>query len=209
MRFHNRIDAAHQLIPLLEKFKQEACVVLAVPRGGVPIGYEIAAHFRFPLDILLAKKIGHPASSELAIGAVSLEDAVIDDRHGITDSYIQGEIMKIRQRLMERQKKFLGDRQPVSLKGKTVIITDDGIATGHTLLAAIKLIRTQQPKKIVIAVPVAPIRAAQKIQTVVDDFICLHTPYDFFGVGQFYHDFSQVSDEEVISLLALALPLGS
>ena len=201
MRFIDRQDAALQLIPLLANYANEACVVLAVPRGGVPIGHTIARQYNFPMEFLLTKKIGHPASKELAIGAVSLEDEVIDLRHHIPESYIGNEIKKIRTSLLARYKKFMGDRKPLDLQNKTVIIVDDGIATGNTIVAAIKLIRAKGPKKIVIAVPVAPLRTARKLETEVDDFICLHATDDFYGVGQFYADFSQVSDEEVIALM--------
>jgi predicted phosphoribosyltransferase len=190
-----------KLIPLLAKYKNEEGVVLAVPRGGVPIGYYIAMEYNFPLEILLTKKIGHPGSSELAIGAVSLENEVIDDRHNISDAYIEEQVQIIRKSLQERYKKFMGDRKPMDLENKIVIIVDDGIATGNTILAAIKMIRAKHPKKIVVAVPVAPPRTAIVIEKEVDDFVCVSIPEEFFGVGQFYHDFSQVTDREVIELL--------
>jgi predicted phosphoribosyltransferase len=201
MIFKDRYDAALNLIPLLEKYRKETGVVLAVPRGGVPIGYHIARAFHFPLELLLTKKIGHPASKELAIGAVSLVSEVIDDRHHVPEEYIEHEIKKIRESLRERYKKFVGDREPEDLQGKTVIIVDDGIATGNTIMASIKMIRTKHPKKIVIAVPVAPAETAARLRAVVDDFVCCHTPKHFFGVGQFYEDFSEVSDQEVIDLM--------
>lgn len=201
MIFHDRYEAAMKLIPLLAKYKNEEGVVLAVPRGGVPIGYYIAMEYNFPLEILLTKKIGHPGSSELAIGAVSLENEVIDDRHNISDAYIEEQVQIIRKSLQERYKKFMGDRKPMDLENKIVIIVDDGIATGNTILAAIKMIRAKHPKKIVVAVPVAPPRTARVIEKEVDDFVCVSIPEEFFGVGQFYHDFSQVTDREVIELL--------
>lgn len=201
MIFLDRYDAAMKMIPLLAKYKNEKGVVLAVPRGGVPIGYYIAMEYGFPLELLLTKKIGHPASSELAIGAVSMENEVIDDRHNIPDEYIESEIKKIRKSLQERYKKFMGDRTPVDLENKTVIMVDDGIATGNTILASIKMIRAKKPKKIVVAVPVAPYRTAERIRQEVDDFICVQTPENFYGVGQFYHDFTQVTDQEVIEFM--------
>jgi putative phosphoribosyl transferase len=201
MIFADRHDAAQQLIPLMSKYKNDAGVVMAVPRGGVPIAYLISKAYQFPLELLLTKKIGHPSNPELAIGAVSLENEVIDDRFDIADEYIERQIIKIRQSLKERYQKFMGDRQPIDLKGKTVIIVDDGIATGNTILASIKMIRAKHPQKIVVAVPVAPARTAEKIRDLVDDFICVHTPEEFYGVGQFYADFSQVTDAEVIEYL--------
>lgn len=201
MLFRNRYDAALKLIPYLEKYKNERGVVFAIPRGGVPIGYYIAKNYNLPLELLLTKKIGHPLNEEVAIGAVSLEDYIIDERQDIPESYIENEIKRIREALKERYKKFMGDRKPVHMEGKIVIIIDDGIATGNTILSAIRMIRQKHPKKIVVAVPVSPRETAEKIKKHVDDFICLHIADDFFGVGQYYLDFSEVSDDEVIQLL--------
>lgn len=201
MIFKDRHDAAMKMIPLLSPYKGDDGVVLAVPRGGVPIGYEIAMAYHFPLALLLTKKIGFPGNPELAIGAVSLEDEVIDDRFDISSEYLEAEIKKIRAALKERQKKFMGDRQPVDLKDKTVIIVDDGIATGNTMMVSIQMIRAKHPRKVVVAVPVAPDRTAAKISGLVDNFICVHLPDEFYGVGQFYDDFTQVSDEEVLKLM--------
>src|SRR3989344_6802382 len=201
MLFQNRHDAALQLLPHLEKYKNERAVVLAVPRGGVPIGYYIAKNYHLPLELLLTKKIGHPLHEEFAIGAVSLQDYIIDERIKVSPSYIENEIINIRNSLKERYKKFMGNRTPIDVKERTVIIMDDGVATGHTLLAAIKMIQKHQPKKIIVAVPVAPLETAKKIAKEVDDFICLHVLENFIGVGLYYSDFSQVSDEEVILML--------
>lgn len=209
MRFRDRYAAALQLIPLLEKYKNEQGVVLAVPRGGVPLGYYIAKNYNFPMELLLTKKIGHPASAELAIGAVSMEDYILDKRHQVPQAYIDNEIKKIRESLKEKYVKFMGhDHQPLEVENKTVIIVDDGIATGNTMLAAIKMMRKKKPKKIIVAVPVAPPETAKRIRQEADEFICLYTPEDFFGVGQFYIDFSEVSDEEVIRLLKEANLIG-
>lgn len=190
-----------KLAPLLEKYKNEEGVILAVPRGGVPIGYYLAMHFDFPLDLLMTKKIGHPANEEFAIGAVGLEDSVVDKFYNVPDYYIEHEINRIRRSLVERYKKFMGDREPVNIKNKIVIVIDDGIATGKTILATLKLLRSQHPKKLVVAVPVASEEAANLIKKEVDDFVCLHIPEPFGGVGRFYNDFSETTDEEVIALL--------
>lgn len=198
MQYIDRHDASLKLIPLLEKFKKDKSVVLAIPRGGVPIGYYIARTFHFPLDLLLAKKIGYPSNKELAIGAVSLEDEIIDHYPYISRDYIEDQIFEIRESLKHRYKKFVGNRSPIDLKNKTVIIVDDGIATGNTLMAAIKMIRRKQPKKIVIAVPVSPTDAAKKIKAEADEFICPMITSDFVGVGSYYLDFTQVTDDEVI-----------
>lgn len=198
MYFKNRYDAAMRLIPLLQKYKNDRGVVMAVPRGGVALGYFIAKHYNFPMELILTKKIGHPFNSEFAIGAVGLDAEIINEREDVPEAYLKKEIKRIRESLRERQKKFMGNLKPLDLKGKTVIIVDDGIATGNTILASIEMMRHKEPKKIVVAVPVAPPSTAKKIKARADDFICLHTPIDFFGVGQFYDDFSEVSDEEVV-----------
>jgi predicted phosphoribosyltransferase len=201
MIYTDRNDASLKLISLLEKFKNDKCVILAVPRGGVPIGYYIARNFNFPMDLLLTKKIGHPLNKEFAIGAVSLENEIIDDYPYISREYIDDQILEIRESLKNRYENFVGDRTPVNVKNKTVIIVDDGIATGNTLLAAIKMIRGKSPKKIVVAVPVAPTDSAQKISDNVDELICPLITDDFRGVGSFYLNFSQVSDEEVVQFM--------
>lgn len=201
MLYNNRQDAAEKLIPLLKEYIDTESVVLAVPRGGVPIGYAIARHYNLPLDLLLIKKIGHPSNPELAIGAVSLEDEILDDYFSISNEYTNKEIKEIRENLKLRFKKFMGNRSSVDLKNKTVLIVDDGIATGNTLLSAIQLVRRKSPKKIIIAVPVAPYDTAVKIRSKVETFICPNIPVNFRGVGEFYYDFSQVSDEEVIHLI--------
>ena len=199
--YTDRQEASLKLIPLLEKFKNDNCVILAVPRGGVPIGYYIARKFNFPMDLLLTKKIGHPLNKEVAIGAVSLENEIVDDYPYISREYIDDQILEIRESLKNRYEKFVGDRTPVNVKNKTVIIVDDGIATGNTLLAAIKMIRGKSPKKIIVAVPVAPTDSAQKISDNVDELICPLITDDFRGVGSFYLNFSQVSDEEVVQFM--------
>ncbi len=201
MYFSDRYDAARQLAPLLEKYKKEKGVILAVPRGGVPIGYYLAKYLDFPLDLLMTKKLGHPGNEEFAIGAVSLEGSIIEETTGVPELYIREETRRIREQLKERYIKFMGNKEPVDIKGKIIIVVDDGVATGRTILSTIKILRNKEPRKIVVAVPVASEEAADRIKEVVDDFICLHTPYPFYGVGRFYADFTQVEDEDVLLLL--------
>ncbi len=201
MYFNDRYDAAMQLAPLLEKYKNEKGVILAVPRGGVPIGYYLAKYLDFPLDLLMTKKLGHPGNEEFAIGAVSLEGSIIEETTGVPELYIREETRRIREQLKERYIKFMGNKEPVDIKGKIIIVVDDGVATGRTILSTIKILRNKEPRKIVVAVPVASEEAADRIKEVVDDFICLHTPYPFYGVGRFYADFTQVEDEDVLLLL--------
>jgi predicted phosphoribosyltransferase len=199
--FIDRHDAALQLAKKLEKYKDERGVVLAVPRGGVPIGYVIGKKLHFDLDLLMSKKLGHPYNEEFAIGAVGLEDEIIEETQGISPEYIDEEVTKIHAQLKERYRKFMGDNQPVNISGKVVILVDDGVATGRTILATLKMLRRKNPRKLIVAVPVSSMDAAERIGKEVDEFVCLQTPVPFFGVGRFYKDFSQTTDEEVINLL--------
>jgi predicted phosphoribosyltransferase len=139
---------------------------------------------------------------EFAIGAVSLTGQVISPNAFASDEYIQQETLHIREQLRTMYKKFMGNKQPTPIKGKIVIIIDDGVATGHTLLSTIEMIKKEGPKKTVIAVPVAFKQAAQKLSEVVDEFVCAWVPSHFRSVGEFYSDFTQVSDEDVITMLS-------
>jgi putative phosphoribosyl transferase len=207
--FGNRHDAARKLIPHLRKYCNEQGAVMAVPRGGVPIGYVIAKEFNLPLQLLMTKKIGHPINPEVAIGSVGLEDQFVDVTVGIPLRYINEQVQLIRKSLKDRYTHFMGDSPPVTIENKIVIITDDGVATGHTILGSIRMMRQRHPKKIVVAVPVAPVETAKKMRLYVDDFICIHEAEDFRGVGEYYSDFSEVTDEEVISLLREANKFGA
>jgi len=210
MLFKDRHDAALQLIPALEKYRNTPGVIFAVPRGGVPIGYYIARHYDLPLELLLIKKIGHPMNKEVAIGAVSMEDFEVDGRYALPPGYVEKEVREISSALHQRYKRFMGEyHKPVDVTGKTVIIVDDGVATGNTVLAAIRVMRKKNAGKIVVAVPVASPDSADRIRKQADELICLYTPDDFMGVGQFYSDFAQVSDEEVEQLLKQANSFGS
>jgi len=209
MKFKDRRDASLQLIPFLEKYKYTNGVVIAVPRGGVPLGYHIARSFNFPLEIVLVKKISHPVNPEYAIGAVSLNSELIEPDHGVSDEYFKNEIERIRKTLRQRYSMFLKGRNPVDLKGRTVIIVDDGIATGNTMITSIKMMRSQSPSKIIVAVPVAPAETLKKIQLVADEVVCLLVPEKFYGVGQFYEDFSEVTDDQVVRMLNDAPNLSS
>jgi predicted phosphoribosyltransferase len=201
MYFSDRYDAAMQLIPHLEKYRKEEGVVLAVPRGGVPVGYILAKHLDFSLDLLMTKKISHPLHKEYAIGAVGIEGEIVEDFEKIPHHYIEQEIRRIRQQLCEGYKKFMENKEPLELQNKTVVVVDDGIATGRTILASIKIIKTKKPKTLVVAVPVSSEEAAQRISKEVDDFVCLYIPPQFYGVGGYYSDFTQITDDEVRNLL--------
>lgn len=200
--FKNRNAAALLLVEKLKKYKNQDGVVLAVPRGGIPIGYIMAKELNFPLEIVLSKKIGYPGNPEFAIGSVTLDNVILDAQAvNIPKEYIDRETERIKKDLALKYAQFMGDRKPANLEGKTVIIADDGVATGNTLMATVKLIKKSNPKRIIVAVPVAPPETALRFKNFVDEFVCLLTPFDFLGVGQFYEDFTQVSDEEVKELL--------
>ena len=199
--FRDRTEAGLLLAEKLKKFKNDPGVVLAVPRGGVPIAYFVARELGFPIEVILTKKIGHPANKEYAIGAASLNDYFVIPHEYVTNEYIQHELVQIRSKLREMYKKFMGDKEPESLNGRTVIVVDDGIATGNTLLGTIQVLKKSNPGKIIIAVPVASSTAVEKLSKEVDELIAVLVPEEFYGVGAFYEDFRQVSDEEVMFYL--------
>ena len=200
----DRKEAATLLSNKLDKYQNTDAVILAVPRGGVPIGYEIAKNLHLPLDIILSKKIGHPLNKEFAIGAVSLDSSFVDNHPDISTAYIESEIKKLRASLQDKYNLYMGDRKPIDVKGKIVLLVDDGIATGNTLLACIAMLRKSKPKKIVVAVPVVPFDTVSAIQQKADEFVYLIASKDFRGVGGFYEDFEQVHDDEVIRMLLVA-----
>ena len=199
--FKDRHDAAIQLAKKLEQYKNKDAIVLAIPRGGVPVSYVIAKELGLPMEIVLSKKIGHPRNPEYAIGSVSLHGFTINDNVDVSPEYINNETKRILKELEEKFKLFMDNQKPVDLKNKIVIIVDDGIATGSTILATVDAIKKNNPQKIIIAVPVAPPSTAMKLEKAVDELICLMTPLLFLSVGQFYTNFSQVSDDEVMQLL--------
>lgn len=207
-KFRGRQDAALRLARQLQKYKDTASVALAIPRGGVPVAAIVAKELGIPLEIMLSKKIGHPMSNEFAIGAVSFHSVVLTEDTVVSEEYINSEVEEIRKALKEKQQLYLGSRQPVSLRHKNAIIIDDGIATGSTVLAIVELVKMESPAKIIIATPVAAPDTVQKLRQRVDEVVCVITPEDFASVGQFYHNFDQVSDEEVIKLLREAHSKG-
>jgi predicted phosphoribosyltransferase len=201
--FQDRTDAGIQLAEKLTSYKDQDVVVLAIPRGGLPLGAIVAKALNAPLDVALIKKIGHPNNKEYAIGAVSLESVITSDTVNIPKRYIEEETSRIRDLLAQRYKQYYKEGKPHDLKDKVVIIVDDGIATGNTLLATIELIYKQKPKAIVVAIPVAPTSSLNKLEDTphINELICLKTPYNFMAVGQFYEEFDEVSDQEAIEIL--------
>jgi putative phosphoribosyl transferase len=199
--FKDRETAGRQLAQKLIQYKGKAVVVLGIPRGGVPVAAEIANILNCPLDVLLCKKIGHPTQKEYAIGAVSLTDSYLIPHENVDPLYIVEEIKIVRQRLEEMKKRFSVNNH-FSTAQKTVILADDGMATGRTMIAAIRLLRKSYPLKIILAIPVASASAKQLIISEVDELVILYEPEWFTGVGAFYENFEEVTDEEVIQLLS-------
>lgn len=199
--FHDRIEAGLLLADKLRKYKNDQGIVLAVPRGGVPVAYALARELDFPLEIILTRKIGHPMNKEYAIGAASLTDHFVIPQDDVSDLYIEEELQRVRIRLKEMYTKFMGDKKPENLEGKTVIVVDDGVATGNTLMATVQVIRKSNPGKIVIGVPVASWSAVQKLSKEVDEVVALIIPEVFYGVGAFYENFEQVDDDVVMYYL--------
>lgn len=204
--FKDRNEAAQLLAIKLAKYANTNGIILAIPRGGVPIGFLIAQALNLPLELILSKKLGHPSHKEFAIGAITLNSSILSTAAaGISPIYIEAETKRIRALLQKRYSEYYGNREPLPLKDKTLIFVDDGIATGNTMLSTIKMLADEKPQKIVVAIPVAPPSALQKLQDspYIDEVICLLTPVDFHAVGQFYENFDQVNDDEVKRLLKI------
>jgi predicted phosphoribosyltransferase len=179
-------------------------IILAIPRGALQIGEVLHRELKAPLDIIVAKKIPHPMSEEYAIGAVGPGGEWFVNPESSADvapEYIEAQRCRLEAAVEEKYRRYRGERPRPDLKGKTVIIVDDGIATGSTMLAAIHVIRKQQPAKIVVAVPVGPPDTVRRIAEQADEMICLLTPPMFFAIGAFYENFVQVEDEEAIAIL--------
>lgn len=206
--FTNREEAGKLLANELMNYKDNNdVVILAIPRGGVPIGYELTKKLNVPLDVVLSKKIGHPFNKEYAIGAVTSKSIILSDAASeVSKLYIDDETQQIRDLLKQRHESYHGDNEPVELNNKIVILVDDGVATGNTLISCVQLIALENPSKIIVALPVAPPSALKRIKEMseVNEAICLSTPMNFQAVGQFYEEFSQVNDKEVIVLLKKA-----
>ena len=203
----DRIEAGLLLSEKLKKYQNSNSVVLAVPRGGVPIGAVIAKSLHLPLDIVLSKKIGHPYNKEFAVGAVSMDSTIIDEHTGVPNAYIEEEIVRLRKLLRGNYERYMGNRQPLDIKGKNVILVDDGIATGNTLLVSINMLRKQNPAKIIVAVPVLPYDTVKVFEENTDEFVYLIASKNFRGVGGFYEEFNQVEDEEVKKILTVSSPI--
>ncbi len=209
--FQDRHEAGQCLVRRVLALKPRRPVVLALPRGGVPVAFEVARALRAPLDLALVRKIGAPDQEELAIGAVAdgaTPELVSDDRliHllGVTPDYLAKAKAAALREIDRRRQAYLGGRAPVEIAGRTAILVDDGVATGATMLAALRATRGRGPARLVLAVPVGAPDAMRRLRQEADDTICLHMPADFHAVGQFYRQFPQLSDAEVVSLLERA-----
>jgi len=205
-RFVDRTDAGERLAAELVDRGVDADLVLAIPRGGLPLGRAVADALDTPLDVVVASKIGAPGNPEYAIGAVAsdgsawLDDDAID-RLGVSDAYVSREREHETEAAREKASRYRGDRDAPDTTGKTVVVVDDGAATGSTALAAIRLVRAGGADRIVLAVPVAPPETATDLEAVADAVVVLRTPSTFGAVGAFYDRFEQVSDEEAMTYL--------
>jgi predicted phosphoribosyltransferase len=207
--FRDRHDAGRQLADRLLDLRDALPIVLALPRGGVPVGYEIARELEAPLDVFLVRKIGAPGHRELGIGAVAQGGVRIFNESaiqmlGLTWQDIEAIVDEETAELERRQRRFRGDRPLLDLGDRIVILVDDGLATGVTALAAIRALRELRPARIMLAVPVCAAETARTMHVEVDDLVYVHAPEDFMAVGLWYDDFEQTTDEEVIDLLERA-----
>ncbi|GBC74957.1 Putative phosphoribosyl transferase [archaeon HR06] len=204
--FKDRSEAGKKLVQLLKELKGKDLVVLAIPRGGVIVGYEIAKELKAKLDVIIPRKIGAPLDPELAIGAIGEDGTLylienLVNQLGVSKEYIEEEVERQLREIKRRALKYRKGREALDVKGKTVILVDDGLATGATMKAAIMQVKKREPKEIFVAVPVSPRDTLLEISKMVDKVYCLATPEPFFAIGQFYRNFEQVSDDVVIELL--------
>jgi putative phosphoribosyl transferase len=208
LSFRNRTEAGRQLATHLTSVRSRNPVVLALPRGGVPVGFEVARALRAPLDLVLVRKIGAPGHPELGLGAVVdgahpqrviNNDLVAELR--VPASYLETEAERQLREIERRRRSYLGGRRPIEVESRTVIVVDDGIATGGTVRAALKALSRSRPADLVLAVPVAPPDTIEQLRAEADDVVCLLTPEPLYTVSWYYDDFTQTSDAEVVALL--------
>jgi predicted phosphoribosyltransferase len=210
MLFRDRADAGRQLLSKLGAYRARPDVlVLGLPRGGIPVGYEVARGLGAPLDVFVVRKLGVPGQEELAMGAIATGGVRIVNRDVVDALHIPPDVVdraaaeEVRE-LERREQSYRGERPEPQVGGKTVILVDDGLATGSTMRAAVAALRQQGPARIVVAVPVAAPSTCQELRREVDEIVCFATPEPFMAVGRFYDDFAQTTDEEVTELLAAA-----
>jgi putative phosphoribosyl transferase len=204
--FENRKDAGEKLAAKLEKFENKKIMVLAIPRGGVIVGYEIAKKLHAPLDIIVPRKLRAPNQPEYAIGAITEDGNIILTEYAvkflnISEEYIKLESQRQKKEIDRRLRTYKGNQKIPDFKGYHVIVVDDGIATGATMKAALTSVKKRGAKSVILAVPVASSSALNMLQDDADETICLYTPKSFYAIGQFYNSFEQNSDQEVKELL--------
>jgi predicted phosphoribosyltransferase len=212
MRFRDRVDAGRVLAGSLQEYRgRDDLVVLALPRGGVPVGFELARRLEAPLDVFLVRKLGVPGHEELAMGAIAsggvrvVNDAVVAEL-GLTDDDIARVATTEGRELDRREHLYREGRTPIDVRDRTVILVDDGLATGASMRAAVQAVRALHPDRVVVAVPVAAESACVELRAEVDEIVCALTPEPFLSIGSWYEDFSQTSDDEVRGLLAQSAP---
>jgi putative phosphoribosyl transferase len=207
--FEDRRDAGRRLAGKLFRFKDERTVIFALPRGGVPVGYEISRGLEAPLDVIISRKLGAPGQPEFGIGAVAaggvrvLNQDVVR-RLGIPDDYVQEITAQELAEVGRRLRYFRGERPETEVEGRTAILVDDGLATGVTARAAVQALRLRKPRHLVLAAPVCAAQTASLFKTTVDELVCLESPSDLGAIGFWYRNFEQTSDEEVVELLERA-----
>src|SRR5688572_6083717 len=207
-RFQDRREAGRVLAERLREFAQDKDVlVLALPRGGVPVAYEIARALNLPLDVFIVRKLGVPGYEELAMGAIAsgglrVFNEEVVERVGVSDHQIEQAADREQQEIARRELEYRGDLPPIHVRGKKIIMVDDGLATGATMRAAVAALAEAGASRIIVAVPVGSIEAVQRLAREADEVVCPLQPQDFAAVGQWYEDFAQTSDEEVRELMA-------
>jgi predicted phosphoribosyltransferase len=210
MLFRDRADAGRHLLSKLGAYQGRADVlVLGLPRGGIPVAYEVARGLGAPLDLFVVRKLGVPGQEELAMGAIATGGVRVVNREVVDALHIPPDVLDRaaeaeRRELERRERSYRGDRPEPHVEGRTVILVDDGLATGSTMRAAVQALRQQRPARIVVAVPVAAFATGEELRREVEDVVCFATPEPFMAVGRFYDDFAQTTDDEVRDLLAAA-----
>lgn len=208
--FEDRRDAGRQLSERLSELDLgDDILVLALPRGGVPVGYEVAPALDAPLDIFVTRKIGAPGNPEFAIGAVASDGTLVLDENvirgfGISDDYVETERKRQLDEVERRMAAYRGDRPRPEIRGRTIILVDDGVATGATVRASLQALRQSEPGRLILAVPIGPAQTIQELRSLADEVVVVATPEPFWAIGRFYRVFGQTSDEEVVQLLRVA-----
>jgi putative phosphoribosyl transferase len=214
-RFRDRRDAGRRLATNLATYAgRPDVIVLALPRGGVPVAFDVAQALAAPLDVFLVRKLGMPGHEEFAIGAIASGGVTVLNEDTLREYGVSREqvadVVEAEQRELERREhRYRGDRAFPDLAGRTVILIDDGLATGSTMRAAVAALRQERPARVIVAVPTAPAETCEELRTIVDEMVCLITPDPFYAVGLWYEDFSQTTDEEVRELLESAARFAS